>query len=46
MKLLHTSDWHLGMGFRGGVSFEEDQRYAVQKICEIAVKEQVVRMTE
>ncbi|MCR4648076.1 MAG: exonuclease SbcCD subunit D [Lachnospiraceae bacterium] len=41
MKLLHTSDWHLGMFFRGGISYKEDQEYAIQKICEIAVNEKV-----
>lgn len=41
MKLLHTSDWHLGMSFKGGVSFEEDQRYVIDKICAIAIEEKV-----
>ncbi len=41
MKLLHTSDWHLGMFFRGGISYKEDQEFAIQKICEIAVNEKV-----
>lgn len=41
MKLLHTSDWHLGMTFRGGVSYEADQKYAIEQICKIAVEEQV-----
>lgn len=41
MKLLHTSDWHLGMGFRGAVSYEEDQRFVIGEICKIAVAEQV-----
>ena len=41
MKFLHTSDWHLGMTFRGGVSYSLDQKYAIQKICEIAVNEKV-----
>jgi exonuclease SbcD len=35
MKLLHTSDWHLGMTFPGG-SYLEDQRFAVGQICRIA----------
>jgi len=41
MKLLHTSDWHLGMTFSGGISYKEDQEFAIQKICEIAVNEKV-----
>ena len=41
MKLLHTSDWHLGMTFRGGISYKTDQEYAIQKICEIASNEKV-----
>ncbi|MBR3306211.1 MAG: exonuclease SbcCD subunit D [Lachnospiraceae bacterium] len=41
MKFLHTSDWHLGMTFRGGVSYAMDQRYAIEKICQIAVDEKV-----
>lgn len=41
MKLLHTSDWHLGLGIRGGVSYAEDQRYAIEGICRIAEEEKV-----
>lgn len=41
MKFLHTSDWHLGMAFRGGVSYAADQRYAIEKICQTAVDEKV-----
>lgn len=41
MKFLHTSDWHLGMTFRGGVSYAVDQKYAIEKICKIAVDEKV-----
>ncbi|MBR1470438.1 MAG: exonuclease SbcCD subunit D [Lachnospiraceae bacterium] len=40
MKLLHTSDWHLGIGFRGA-DYEEDQRFAIDEICRVAEKEQV-----
>ena len=39
MKFLHTSDWHLGMTFRGGVSYGPDQKFAIDKICRIAVEE-------
>lgn len=39
MKLLHTSDWHLGMTFRGGISYLADQEYMVENICRIAVEE-------
>ncbi|MCR5603357.1 MAG: exonuclease SbcCD subunit D [Lachnospiraceae bacterium] len=41
MKFLHTSDWHLGMTFRGGVSYGRDQRYVIDNICRIAVNEKV-----
>ncbi|MBO4407668.1 MAG: exonuclease SbcCD subunit D [Clostridiales bacterium] len=41
MKLLHTSDWHLGMTFSGGISFEADQRYALDSILEIISGEKV-----
>lgn len=41
MKLLHTSDWHLGMTFRSGVTYYEDQRYFIDQICEIACKEKI-----
>lgn len=41
MKLLHTSDWHLGMTFRGGISYDDDQRYMIDQICKVAVKEKV-----
>lgn len=41
MKFLHTSDWHLGMTFRGGVSYRADQKFAMEQICKIAVEEKV-----
>lgn len=41
MKFLHTSDWHLGMMFRGGVSYAQDQKYAIEQICKIASEEKV-----
>ena len=41
MRLLHTSDWHLGMTFRGGITFNADQRFVIGKICDIAVEEKV-----
>lgn len=41
MKFLHTSDWHLGMMFPGGISCVEDQKYAIDEICKIAVAEKV-----
>lgn len=41
MKFLHTSDWHLGMSLRGNISYETDQRYAINNICEIAINEKV-----
>ena len=41
MKLLHTSDWHLGMVLRGGMTYCDDQRFIIDKICQIAVREKV-----
>lgn len=41
MKYLHTSDWHLGMTFRGGISYRQDQKFAIDKICQIAIDEKV-----
>ena len=41
MILLHTSDWHLGMTFRGGLSYIEDQRYMTEQICRVAVENRV-----
>ena len=41
MKFLHTSDWHLGMTFRGGISYKDDQKYVINEICKIAVDEKV-----
>lgn len=41
MKLLHTSDWHLGMTLRGGVSYLQDQRHFADRICQIAEEEKV-----
>lgn len=40
MKILHTSDWHLGMS-AGTKSLEEDQRFFFQQLYEIIEKERV-----
>lgn len=40
MKLLHTSDWHLGMSFRG-VNIQEDQEYFLEQIYHVIVGEKV-----
>lgn len=40
MRLLHTSDWHLGMSFRG-VNIQEDQEHFLQQIYKIIEDEQV-----
>ena len=34
MRLLHTSDWHLGMSIQGR-SYKEDQEYFIEQICRI-----------
>lgn len=41
MKLLHTSDWHLGMSYRNGVTYALDQRFFIDDICKIAVDNKV-----
>ena len=41
MKFLHTSDWHLGMTWRGGISYRKDQEFMIRQICLIAAEEQV-----
>ena len=41
MRILHTSDWHLGMLLRSGRTYYDDQKYAIDKICEIASEEKV-----
>jgi len=41
MKLLHTSDWHLGMTFRSGISYIADQKTFIDEICRIAVDNHV-----
>jgi len=40
MKLLHTSDWHLGASDRDK-SFYEDQKYFVDRICELVREENI-----
>lgn len=40
MKLLHTSDWHFGIG-HGTVSYAEDQRFFLEKLYETIRSEQV-----
>lgn len=40
MKILHTSDWHLGLDFYG-VSLLEDQAAMLERVAEIAAREGV-----
>lgn len=40
MKLLHTSDWHLGISLRAQ-NLGEDQKYFLEQIVEIAEREKV-----
>lgn len=40
MKLLHTSDWHFGIG-HGTVSYAADQRYFLQQIYDLIQKERI-----
>ena len=41
MKLLHTSDWHLGMIFKSGITYKDDQKQFISEICQIAQNEKV-----
>ncbi len=38
MRILHTSDWHLGK-YLGGVSLEADQAYALQQLADYLAAE-------
>ena len=40
MKLIHTSDWHFGMGVGTG-NYEEDQRFFLNQLYELIRREQV-----
>lgn len=40
MKLIHTSDWHLGMSLGTG-SYLEDQRYFLEQLYELIRREKV-----
>ena len=40
MRLLHTSDWHLGRTFHGA-SLIEAQRAVLQEIIDITINQQV-----
>ena len=39
MKLIHTSDWHFGMGL-GTLSYAEDQRYFLEQLYALIQREQ------
>ncbi|MDO4188131.1 MAG: exonuclease SbcCD subunit D [Lachnospiraceae bacterium] len=41
MKLLHTSDWHLGITVRGASNYTQDQKYIIDEIFRIAQDEKV-----
>ncbi|MFT4041959.1 MAG: exonuclease SbcCD subunit D [Gordonia sp. (in: high G+C Gram-positive bacteria)] len=40
MRILHTSDWHLGRTFHG-VGLLDDQRYALARLAEVVAAESV-----
>ena len=40
MKILHTSDWHLGITFNG-VNITPDQEFFINQICEILENEDI-----
>ncbi len=41
MRFLHTSDWHLGMMLRNGITYYEDQKFFVEEIVRIALEQKV-----
>lgn len=41
MRFLHTSDWHLGMTYRGGISYIKDQQFMIDEICEIVKRKNI-----
>lgn len=41
MKLLHTSDWHLGITVRGTARYIDDQKYIIDEIIKIAQERDV-----
>ena len=40
MKILHTSDWHIGRQFHN-VSLLDDQAYVLEQIIDIVIKDQI-----
>ena len=40
MKLIHTSDWHFGMGLGTG-SYADDQRHFLGQLYDLVRREQV-----
>ena len=40
MRILHTSDWHLGRSL-GGFSLLEDQKYILEQILETIENEKI-----
>ena len=40
MKLIHTSDWHFGMGIGTG-NYEQDQRFFLNQLYDLIREEQV-----
>ena len=41
MKLLHTSDWHFGKLMPTGNDYEEDQRFFLDRLCELIDDKQI-----
>jgi len=41
MKILHTSDWHLGISATTGMTLEEDQRFFINEIKKIIEEKNV-----
>ena len=41
MKIIHTSDWHFGKVYSSGKDYEEDQRFFIDRLCDLIQREGV-----
>lgn len=41
MKIIHTSDWHFGKLMPTGNDYEEDQRFFLDRLCELIDEKQI-----
>ena len=42
MKIIHTSDWHFGKVYSVGRDYEEDQRFFIDRLCELFIGEKPI----